>query len=48
MKIIRQLFCKHKKTIPIYDFAENVSPGRYKVRTVWKCRDCGKEMIGGK
>ena len=48
LKFLKRPFCKHEKTEYVGSFKEEVSPGRFRVRHIWKCKNCGKEMIGGK
>lgn len=44
----KRFFCKHKKTTHLYTFLDDHPDGGYITRHVWKCQECGKEIIGGK
>ena len=43
IRIIKQLFCKHKRVVPHSSYMEKVD-GRYRIHHVWKCEKCGKIM----
>lgn len=44
----KRLFCKHRKTTYLRSYLDNCGENRYITRHVWKCQECGKEIIGGK
>lgn len=44
----KRFLCKHKKTTYLRTFLDDCPDGGYITRHVWKCQECGKEIIGGK
>lgn len=46
--IIKRLFCKHSKTAYLRSYLDDHPNGGYITRHIWKCKECGKEIIGGK
>lgn len=46
--LLKSFFCKHKKTVYLRTFLDDCADGGYITRHVWKCQECGKEIIGGK
>lgn len=47
MRFLKKLFCKHEKQIPYQSYLDGEN-GRYVVRHVWKCKNCGKVIYGRK
>ena len=47
MKFLKRLFCNREKQIPYQSYMDGVN-GRYTVKHVWKCRDCGKVIYDRK
>lgn len=47
-KILKRFFCEHEKVKHVSTFLDDVSPGKYVTRHIWKCENCGKEFVGGK
>lgn len=46
MKILKKLFCKHKKTICTGHVLDGGDNNRYIQKNIWKCQSCGKELYG--
>lgn len=45
MKFLKRLFCKHEKQMPYQSYMDGAN-GRYTVKHVWKCKNCGKVIYG--
>lgn len=44
MKMIKRLFCRHKRTTHLYTYLERQKDGSWITNHVWKCMDCGKKI----
>lgn len=45
MKFLKRLICKHKNQMPYKSYMDGEN-GRYIVKHIWKCKNCGKVIYG--
>ena len=45
MKFLKSLICKHKNQMPYKSYMDGEN-GRYIVKHIWKCKNCGKVIYG--
>ena len=45
IKILSRPFCRHKY-MPFMSVRAHLEDNRYVMKTLWKCKKCGKEKLG--
>lgn len=45
LKKLRQLFCRHRRTVHVKSELIKVEGNEFRTRHIWQCKKCGKIIV---